>query len=341
MTSDRPRIRVRNIGTCAGSTSASPSRNPAPSSDDGPRQAPAHVMVTGDTGSRPHLSADLLRWRRPGVIGVVGIDSALYGPTSIRHGIERAARAAHLMVTVHNAPAHSAAAVATGIDALREQLAEGVIVIAPLHRPDMEPVPADFPVVDAGGGLGGQVPVTAIDQRRGAARATRHLLGLGHRTVWHIAGPSSWIDATERLAGWREALEDAGREVRPPLTGDWTARSGYRLGRYLARDHDVTAVFAANDSMAIGLLRALREAGRRVPEDVSVVGFDDLPESSYTWPPLTTVRQNFAEVGTQALRMLLRRIERPLTGRVRAHFRTSATVNPKMVFRASTGRPAR
>lgn len=144
-----------------------------------------------------------------------------------------------------------------------------------------------------------------------ARTATEHLLDLGHATVHHLAGPQRWFAARDPLQGWRTAL--AARDRRRPavVEGDWSASSGYATGRELAAAGDVTAVFAANDDMAIGLIRALLEAGVRVPEDVSVVGFDDLPVSAYVSPPLTTVRQPFDAVAREGLRLLVQAIEKP------------------------------
>ena len=118
---------------------------------------------------------------------------------------------------------------------------------------------------------------------------TQHLLDLGHDTVWHLAGPRDWDAARKRRSGWRLALRRSGRRIPPVLFGDWSARSGYNQGQKLATHEEVTAIFAANDHMAMGVLRALAEAGRRVPDDVSVVGFDDVPEAEFQMVPLTTV----------------------------------------------------
>jgi DNA-binding LacI/PurR family transcriptional regulator len=113
------------------------------------------------------------------------------------------------------------------------------------------------------------------------------------------------------MEGWRSALTARGRERPAVLVGDWSAASGYEAGRALAADGEVTAVFAANDDMAIGVIRALTEAGRRVPDDVSVVGFDDIPVAAYVTPPLTTVRQPFDAVAREGLRLLVQAIEKP------------------------------
>jgi DNA-binding LacI/PurR family transcriptional regulator len=151
--------------------------------------------------------------------------------------------------------------------------------------------------------------------------------------VHHVAGPHSWLDAQERIAGWRGALADADIEEPPPLAGDWSASSGYRIGHQIAEDRNVTAVLCGNDHMALGLLRALNERGRRVPGDVSVVGFDDIPESGYFLPPLTTVRQDFGELGRRAVGALIDMINgRPAPP-------SCLRIPPHLVARASTARP--
>ena len=115
-----------------------------------------------------------------------------------------------------------------------------------------------------GGPIAG-IPAVAVDQRAGATAATRHLLELGHRTVWHVSGPTGWVEARQRERAWRETLIAAGAPPPDVLTGDWSAHSGYELGHRLAAESDATAVFVGNDQMALGLLRALHEAGLRDP----------------------------------------------------------------------------
>ncbi|QBI53632.1 substrate-binding domain-containing protein [Streptomonospora litoralis] len=171
------------------------------------------------------------------------------------------------------------------------------------------------------------------DQVGGAAAAVRHLLGLGHRTVWHLAGPEQSFAAQRRADTWREVLGEAGCPIPPMLRGDWSADSGYRAGLRLAEEPECSAVFAANDQMALGLLRALHEKGRAVPEDVSVVGFDDISESGSFLPPLTTVHQDFAEVGRLLVEGVLRQL------RTRSAERGTTLVPARLVERSSTGPP--
>ena len=150
-----------------------------------------------------------------------------------------------------------------------------------------------------------------------------HLLDLGHRTVHHVRGPRNWIDAAARTRGWSEALRAAEVPRPRPLVGDWSAAGGAAAGTRLALDPEVTAVFAANDQTALGVVRALLDVGRRVPEDVSVVGFDDTPESAYFAPPLTTIRQDFGELGRRCVALLREHHGRQRAGRARHGARPS------------------
>ncbi|WP_105565635.1 LacI family DNA-binding transcriptional regulator [Microbacterium halophytorum] len=157
-------------------------------------------------------------------------------------------------------------------------------------------LPPGVPVVYMDPDVEGQV-VIDTDQEGGARTATEHLLGLGHEVVWHLAGPAESRPGARRIAGWRAGLADAGVEAPPVIHGDWSVWSGYELGRELAARPDVTAVFCANDQMALGLYRALGEAGRSVPGDVSVIGFDDTADARGYAPALTSVHHDFGEVG--------------------------------------------
>jgi DNA-binding LacI/PurR family transcriptional regulator len=266
-----------------------------------------------ELGYRRNSSARALVTRRTGVIGVVAFDTTLYGPAQTLAGIEQAARAAGYFLSVVTLQRVTRQEVSEAMDYLAQQAVEGYVVIAP-HRTVVEGLAdaaADRPVVAVEGGEAPDLPVATVDQGGGAELAVRHLLDLGHRTVHHIAGPRHWLEAEYRVAGWRRALEAAGAPVPEPLFGDWRPRSGHDLGGALVRDRSVTAMFVANDQMALGALRALAEAGVRVPEDVSVVGFDDIPEAEFFTPPLTTVAQDFSEVGRHGIRLLLERLRLP------------------------------
>lgn len=284
---------------------------------------------------RPNALARGLATRRSRTIGVLGFDAELYGPSSTLLGIQRAAQEQEYSVTLVTLSEKDATgSVGRAVGMLAEQSVEGVIVIAPSNAAAhaVRDLPRGLPVLALEASFGREMHVVVIDQYTGARLATRHLLDLGHATVWHIAGPSDWPEAVRRIEGWRAALDDAGVPAPPTLTGDWSARSGYEAGRRLAAVPGVTAVFVANDQMALGVLHALNEAGLAVPGQVSVVGFDDMPEAEYFLPALTTVRQDFNEVGRCGLRTMLQMIDE-------SDVAAETRVTPTLIVRASSGRP--
>jgi DNA-binding LacI/PurR family transcriptional regulator len=284
---------------------------------------------------RPNLSARALVTGRSRTLGVVTFDTTLFGPASTLAAVERAAHAERYFVTIVSLESLERAAVVEAIDRLRALSVEGILVIAPQLATSraLWDLPGDVPVVAVEAGPEDGVAVVAVDQHEGARMATRHLLDLGHRTVAHIAGPATWMEAQQRLDGWRDAMDAAGASAPAPLRGDWSPRSGYELGRRLFADRDLTALFVANDQMALGVLRALHEMGREVPGDISVVGFDDIPEAEFFTPPLTTIRQDFGEMGRRAVGVLLEEIAAGGRAPVRS------TVAAQLIERASTRPP--
>jgi DNA-binding LacI/PurR family transcriptional regulator len=293
------------------------------------------LAAIDELGYRPNRAARALATGRSGTLGVLSMYSAFYGPTSTLYGIEQAAGEAGYSVAVASVRTIDRPSLQRAVDRLLDQDVDGLIVIAPLLSAGeaFDGLPGDVPLVAVDGDPDLNAAVVRVDQETGARIATRHLLDAGHRTVWHVAGPSDWLDARGRIDGWRAALVEAGAEIPPLLSGDWTARSGYESGQLLARVGDLSAVFAANDQMALGLLRALSEHGRSVPADVSVIGFDDIPEAAYFAPPLTTVRQDFDEVGRRSLAALLAQIDGAAETSV-------DTVGTTLVVRSSTSPPS-
>jgi DNA-binding LacI/PurR family transcriptional regulator len=263
---------------------------------------------------RRNLAARTLATRESHTLGIIGFETTLFGPESMLYGIESAARAAGYLVSVATVRDLAHRPVLEAVDRLAQHDVDGIIAIAPKPSVIMAltHAPAGLACVAVGGaGHGDPFPTVRVDNKAGAALITRHLLDLGHATVHHVAGPSDWPEAQARVDGWREALYAAGAVVPEVTAGWWDAAAGYEQGLRLAADPAVTAVFCANDRIALGVLRAMHEAGRRVPQDVSVVGFDDMPDSGYFLPPLTTVHQDFAELGRRALALLLRHLGRP------------------------------
>ena len=280
---------------------------------------------------RPNPAAQTLVTGRSKTLGIIGADTVAFGPASVQLGLERAAHAHGYSVSVARLASLDRASLFRALDQLQRQSVDGILLNAgqdgmtrELDRQQM-----DVPLVAVGDTPEAVVPEVAVDQAAGAAAATRLLLDLGHRTVSHIAGPRDWSSARRRIEGWRAVLESAEVPVPPLRFGDWSVRSGYELGGLLAQDREVTAIFAANDEMALGVMRAMVEAGREIPRDVSLIGFDDVPFARYLTPPLTTVRQDFEEIGERGVQLLLDAIRGD-----DAHER--AAITPELVVRDSS-----
>jgi DNA-binding LacI/PurR family transcriptional regulator len=269
------------------------------------------LAAIAELGYRPNLAARALATGRSTALGLVTLNTTLFGPVATLYAVEQAARDAGYSVSVASVRAIDRMSLTDAVERLVRQGVAGLVVIAPIATSDsaMSVLPADLPAVVVEADAEPSVSAVTVDQAEGAYLATRHLLELGHRTVVHVRGPDEWIEARQRVAGWRRALEEVGAPVPQLISGDWSAQSGYDAGAVLARTPEVTAVFAANDNMALGLLRALSEQGRSVPGDVSVVGFDDVAEAAFFTPPLTSIRQDFAEMGRRSVELLLRRVD--------------------------------
>jgi DNA-binding LacI/PurR family transcriptional regulator len=287
-------------------------------------------------GYRPNSAARALRSGRFHSIGVIMFTLSSFGNMRTLDAIATAATDAGYSITLIPVPHPTHGEVSGAFDRLSEEAVDGVIIVVEAHLLDESDVelPAGLPVVVIDSTASDRYPVVDTDQAHGARLATEHLLGLGHRTVWHVAGPERSYSATGRRESWEQTLRAHGAEVPPVLIGDWSSDSGHALGLELARNPEVTAIFAANDQMALGVLRALHESGRQVPADVSVVGFDNMEESASFWPPLTTVRQFFGEVGQRSVEALLHEVEG-------GEPRGTTLVETELVMRASSGRPPR
>ena len=289
---------------------------------------------------RPSAAARALVTRKTRTIGLITTGAPLYGPSGTMLGFNEAARAAGYRVSTASMGSADRAAILDAIEVLLGQNVEALVLIA-----------ADYDALEAVSDLEIGIPlVTAessgrpgfhsvsIDQFGGARQVTEHLVALGHRDILHLAGPTGSVDATERIRGWRSVLDEHGLVAAAPVVGTWYAESGYRLGVGIAADiasgrSPATAIFSSNDQMAIGLLHALSDAGLAVPGRVSVAGFDDMPESAHFSPPLTTVRQDFVDLGARMMANVLAR----LAGQVPSD---AAHSMPELVERASTGRVA-
>lgn len=285
-------------------------------------------------GYRPNSAARALRSGRFRTIGVVMFSFSSYGNQRTLDAI--AVRASQMGYALTLIPVESSATetVVGAFRRLEEHAVDGVIIVIEAHQLDEAEVeiPDTLPVVFVDSNRGTELPFVDTDQAQGATLATEHLLDLGHSTVWHVAGPAKSYSAERRRDAWRTTLESRGRVVPEPIPGDWSAASGYEAGVRLREIDAVTAVFAANDQMAIGVLRAFREAGLEVPGDVSIVGFDGLPDAAQLWPPLTTVQQHPERVGALAVDALLSELDSG--DRLR-----TPLVGTELIIRSSTAPP--
>ncbi|MET0975782.1 MAG: LacI family DNA-binding transcriptional regulator [Leifsonia sp.] len=284
-------------------------------------------------GYRPNSAARALRSGHFRTLGVIMFTLSSFGNMRTLDAIAVASAAAGYSITLIPVQQPTQGEVSTAFSRLSEQAVDGVIIIIEAHLLDEVDItlPPGLPVVVVDSSARYQYPVVDNDQAAGARLATEHLLGLGHATVHHISGPLSSYSAERRRRSWADTLATHGCPVPEAIIGDWSTDSGYRAGLDLADDPSVTAIFAANDQMALGVLRALHERGVAVPGDVSVVGFDDMEEASSFWPPLTTVHQHFDEVGRQSVSQLLEEINGDVPDAV------NVLVPTELVVRASTG----
>lgn len=305
------------------------------------RQRVLDAMAT--VGYTPNTAARALRSGSFGTIGVIAHRLSRTGESRTVEAVVRAARAADRTVTLLDIDSTDHADVSAAASRLSHQAIDGLIIIrAEIEDADSLVVPVGLPAVVADGTFGGRLPMVGADHAGGARAVVEHLLSLGHRTVHHVAGPPNSLPARARLTAWRETLEAHGAPVPEPWQGDWSPQSGGRAGADIAGRDDVTAVFCANDEMAAGLMVALADAGLRVPSDISVAGFDDIPLAPYLTAPLTTARQPFAELGTHLVDRLLARVTRDRAVVAREDRSPRSELIPcPLVVRGSTAPPGR
>jgi DNA-binding LacI/PurR family transcriptional regulator len=325
----RPRpASVFDVAKLAGVSHQTVSRvlNDHPSLRDATRQKVLQAMR--ELNYRPNAAARALSSSRSRMIGILSTSSGEYGPASSVAAVETAARGRGYSVTIANADGLDPQSVNEAVNHLANLAAEGLVVVAPQTRvlAALSALSIGIPFVtlqSTGTNASGE---GQRDQVVGARLATAHLVALGHRRIGHIAGPGEWLDASQRLSGFREELARHGLDASRVSVGDWSAASGHRAALDLI-DGGATALFVGNDQMALGALSAAAGRGLSVPGDLSVVGFDDVPEAAFYSPPLTTVRQDLDEAGRRAVAMLLGESD------------AAPSVHPQLIVRASTARP--
>lgn len=322
---------IYDVARLAGVSHQTVSRviNNGPYTKDSTRERVLEAMKS--LGYVPNAAARALVTAKTKIIGILVSDTVYYGPAGMMHAMEEEARRGGYFAISASVDPFDEESISQGIDNLRHLGIEGLVVITPQTNSVkmVEELVTNIPVVFIDSPSQDKEFSAELDNETGARKATEHLIALGHKKILHVAGPLSWFDATPRVRGYEKAMIAA--KLKPQvIEGDWSVPTGYEIGRNLELDKSkITAIFAANDQLALGLMRALRQRGYLVPERVSVIGFDDVPESPYYEPPLTTMRPDFAELGRLAMEMILGRIQ---SGKA---VKTSALI-PQLVVREST-----
>ncbi|MGN7187876.1 LacI family DNA-binding transcriptional regulator [Microbacterium enclense] len=292
------------------------------------------LRVIDEIDYAPSMTARALATRRARRIGVLIDGPVQNGPNSTLRAFEKAAREAGYAVSAFSIGDDEASQMDSGVMELMTQGIDALCVIAPREssldvlRDQMTGLPTVVIKAEADPSW----HTVGVDQRLGARLAVQHLIDLGHRTIAHLGGPIDWFDARDRAQGWRECLATAGAAEGPYVVGDWTSDFGFAFGRSVELG-ETTAVFAANDQIALGVIHGLHGRGIRVPEDVSIVGFDDSVDARHVLPPLTTVRQRFASLGELALQQIIAAID----GETEP---SHAGIEPQLIVRESTSMAA-
>jgi DNA-binding LacI/PurR family transcriptional regulator len=283
-------------------------------------------------GYRPNAAARALRKGRFGTIGFVGHRVNRAGGSRTVSAIVDAARERGYAVTLVDLPGREEHELTPALVALGSQAVDGLIVGTIDDASNLElALPPHVPTVMFDNRYQGNLASLYVDDATGVKAAVEHLLSLGHQTVHHISGPVDSFAAHARRAAWQAALLAAGRDVPAVVEGDWSPEAGYKAGRLLARNPDVTAILCASDNTAIGALRALTELGRSVPGDISIVGFDGMEIVAYLSPPLTTVFKDYNEVGRRLVELLVQQIEGD-----RLDEKPNETIETELLIREST-----
>jgi DNA-binding LacI/PurR family transcriptional regulator len=265
--------------------------------------------VIASLGYSPNAFARNLSRGRSNTLGVIGYGLVYFGSSSVLTGIESKANELGFSLTLSLIDRVEPKRVEQILYDLLSRRVEGIIWAVPADVNTFDWLAEKFsriqtPLVYINKGPDGPDHVTALDNRLGGKLATEHLLQQGYQRIGIITGPSSWWEAQERLNGWREVVNTAGYSNIESLIveGDWNPPSGdIGLHTLLDRNPEMDAIFSSNDQMALGALQAARRLGLSIPEDLGIVGFDDIPEAAYFYPPLTTVQQDTRRLGAVAV----------------------------------------
>ncbi len=337
---------IKEVAQAAGVSTQTVSRVLNDRPDVAPETYERVQKVIADTGYAPNMLARSLTQGRSHILGVVAFGLEYFGPSRVLTGIEQQAAEMGYSISLNLLHDPATADVGEVLASLLGRQVDGIIWAIPEvggNRAWSHERSPDLPVpVTLVGSMAGQtsLPSIGIDNRAIGRLATEHLIAGGARRAAIVTGPLGWWEAQERLEGWRETLDAHGIGERDRLVveGDWGAQSGeLALDRLMEGLPGVDAVFASNDQMALGILHGAHRIGRRIPDDLSVVGVDDIPESSHFWPSLTTVHQPLRDAGAQAVEEIDRSIRQEGQRRERDTLAPAVTLlQPRLVVRNSS-----
>lgn len=297
------------------------------------------LKAIAELNYRPNLAARRLATRRSSLIGMIGSHMTYYGPAQVMVSIEETAKRQGYNLIFAGVENSRESELLAAIDDLCEHQVDGLVIGVRFERwvSAVREHCRDVPFVSVGNRILREIPAVVIDQSYGIQLATRHLLELGHELIACITGPPDWPAAKERYRAWVKTIQNAGLKPGPQVQGDWSTESGYQAAKQLVRSHSgaFTAIVACNDHMALGALRALHAGKIRVPDEISIAGYDDLPESRFFEPPLTTVHHDFVAEGASCVSLLLQMINRESVDS------TLQVLRPELIVRESTGKANR
>jgi LacI family transcriptional regulator len=340
------RATIKEVASAAGVSTQTVSRvlNERPDVSAETRQRVQEVIQ--QMGYQPSALARSLIQQRSHTLGVVTAGLKYIGPSRTLSGIASAAEQAGYSVLMKELPRFDAQDVRPIFRALTSRHVDGIIWAVPevgsnrawIREAQLDlAVPLVFLTMEAQQGI----PVVSVDNYLGGQIATAHLIEQGYRQVGHISGPLDWWEARQRMSAWRDTLIGAGLNATESawVEGNWSSASGGQAAQLLFRQYpQMDAVFAANDQMALSVLREAHRLGRRVPQDLGVIGFDDIPESEYFWPALSTMQQDQYHVAKVAVQELIQIIDSGREG-VDRQIPQPIRLAPSLVVRESSSRP--
>jgi LacI family transcriptional regulator len=295
---------------------------------------------------RPSAIARSLSQRRSYNFGILTAGLDYFGPSTTLNGITHMSEALGYGLLLKELSSFTTSNIKPILSWFLDHQVDGIIWAAAEVGSNRDWVcdaldEIQVPIIFLTTGKRNDISIVTIDNYQGARSASEHLLSLGRRRIGHITGPLDWWESRQRQLGWQDALEAAGSEVEQRMVadGNWSSRSGkIAFDQLLTTYPEMDAVFVANDQMALSVLQTACERGIKVPDDLAVAGFDDIPEAAYFCPPLTTVFQNQHELGSLAVQVLAKHVEEWKLERKKVD-PIYHVLQPELIIRQSTVTP--